>query len=314
MEFYEYKVYITLCGVASHFMSHLASKVYFWNGMKLIFTPAKWYVTLNGWHLTLGENILLRNCPKWIFMHASGMSPYVGWHPTLHEKIFLLGNGLKWIFMHKKWYVTLCRVAFHITCHLVWKVISLGNCLKWIFYACQSSMSSYVGLCLTFMCAFANVMGIHSYYAGTNLSCAGIQQMEVSFCFTATNLVGEMSNEDPPPLPISSWEWKWHEQWGGSQTPNWSSAAESWSDMSNEDPNPPLVISIWELKWHEQWGGPQPIPHWSSGVEHWSDLSNEDPHPSTQLIIRSSELKWYGQWGVLAYWDHGGSASFIVKF
>ena len=134
------------------------------------------------------------------------------------------------------------------------------------------------------------------FYAGTSLSCAGIQWWKsVSFhCWAGINLVGDMSNEEdpthhpttpighqelrveviwamrrrPPPTPlvIRSWELKWHEQWGGPPpTP------------------PPLVIRSWKFKWYEHWGDPLPHqPHRSSGVESWSDMSNENPR--VQLV------------------------------
>ena len=147
----------------------------------------------------------------------------------------------------------------------------------------------------------------------------------------------DMSNEKNPPYPmpplvISSWELKWHDQWGGPTLPycHWSSAVESWSDMSNEE-DPPYtisssVISSWELKWHDQWGGPTlpyplighqqlrvevtwamkrthpTLPHWSSAVESWSDMYIEEdpPYPTPHISHHTA---------VPAYWDPWGSAT-----
>ena len=82
-------------------------------------------------------------------------------------------------------------------------------------------------------------------YAGTSLSCAGIQWWKsVSFhCWAAINLVGEISNEEedtpphptPPTLSHQELRVKWDEQWGGDTPP---------------PPHPPLVIRSW-VKWDE---------------------------------------------------------------
>ena len=86
------------------------------------------------------------------------------------------------------------------------------------------------------------------YYAGTSLSCAGIQRWKsVSFhCWAAINLVGDMSNEeeDPhPTIPIGHQELRVQVTWA----------------MRRRTTTPthptPLVIRSWQLKWHEQWGG-----------------------------------------------------------
>ena len=103
----------------------------------------------------------------------------------------------------------------------------------------------------------------------------------VSFhCWTAMNLVGDMSSEEnlPPthhPLVIRSQELMWHEQWGGGP------------------PSPTIPIGHQELRGELTWGGgpPPTYPHWSSGVESWSDMSNEeDPTPPTP--IGHQELSW----------------------
>ena len=124
-----------------------------------------------------------------------------------------------------------------------------------------------------------------SSYAGTSLICAGIRQWKsVSFhCWAVINLVCEMSNEEEPPYTLnpppvtSSWELKWHEQWGGGGGPAYPHPSSvisiwEWNDMSSEEeedpPYPPSVFSSWELKWHEHWGGggPTPTPHQSSAA------------------------------------------------
>ena len=112
------------------------------------------------------------------------------------------------------------------------------------------------------------------FYAGTSLSCAGIQQWKsVSFhCWTTFNLVGkmrkiphhppttnnDMCNVKDPPYP----------------TPHWSSAVESWSDMSNEEDPPylPLIrhqqLRV-EVTWAKRRSHPMlpPISHQQLRVE-----------------------------------------------
>ena len=60
-----------------------------------------------------------------------------------------------------------------------------------------------------------------------------------------------------------------------------------------DPPYPPLTISTWELKWHEQWGGPNLLPCWLSGVESWSNMSNEEDLPYLPIGWPSTvEVTW----------------------
>ena len=91
-----------------------------------------------------------------------------------------------------------------------------------------------------------------TYYAGTTLSCAGIQQWKSgSFhCWAAINFVGDMNNEEEDPSPpVGHQELRVEVMWAmRRRTPTHPS---------------PLVIRNWELKWHEQWGG---VPtYWDPG-------------------------------------------------
>ena len=132
-----------------------------------------------------------------------------------------------------------------------------------------------------------------------------------------------------PLLVISSWELKWHVQWGGPTLPYpyWSSAVESWSDMCNEedpptqspighqqlrvemtwamgeDPPYPTPIDHQQLrviKWHVQWGRPALLlPYWSSAVESWNNMCNEEdtpyPIPHQSSAVESwSDVQWGG--------------------
>ena len=96
---------------------------------------------------------------------------------------------------------------------LIHLVVSLCDWLQFM-NACYAELIAvapvYVSACVCVcLCALYPMI----CYAGTSLSCAGIQRWKsVSFhCWAATNLVGEISNEEEntPPHPllvIRSWE------------------------------------------------------------------------------------------------------------
>ena len=113
-----------------------------------------------------------------------------------------------------------------------------------------------------------------------------------------------MRNEEDPPYPtpqlvISSWELKWHEQWGGPTLPYCPLISHqqlrvevTWPVRRNHPTLLPSVTSSWELKWHDEWGGPTlpyaPISH--HAVESWNDMSNEEnplfPTPNGHQQLR----------------------------
>ena len=88
-----------------------------------------------------------------------------------------------------------------------------------------------------------------------------------------------------PPLVISSWELKWHVQWGAPNLPyrtisHQQLSVEVTCAMWRTHPTlvPPLTISSWELKWHVQcWGPtlpyPPPISHQQLRVASWIKTS-----------------------------------------
>ena len=115
-------------------------------------------------------------------------------------------------------------------------------------------------------------------YAGTSLSCAGIQRWKsVSFhCWTAKNLVGESRRRRMTPTPTHP-------------TPKWSSRV---GKISNEE---------------EEEDDPHPLPthpKWSSRVGEMSNEEEEedDPHhlpTHPQMVIQSW---WDEQWGGGGRW------------
>ena len=105
-----------------------------------------------------------------------------------------------------------------------------------------------------------------------------------------------------PPSVISSWELKWHVQYGNpSYIPTISHQQLRVEVMCNveDPPYPPLAISSSALKWLVQCGGPpNPTPHQSLAAESWSDMCNvEDaPYPTPighqQLSIEVTCAMW----------------------
>ena len=108
-----------------------------------------------------------------------------------------------------------------------------------------------------------------------------------------------------PPLGISSWELKWHVQWGGPTypTPYWSSAVESWSGMCNEEDPPTLPpIGHQQLRvkmtcaMRRTHPTQAPIGHQQLHVEVTCAMRRS--HPTLPLLaIIIWELKWHVQWG-----------------
>ena len=167
----------------------------------------------------------------------------------------------------------------------------------------KDSCTTYISFNLFVLNCIGGSMGAINY-AGTILSCAGIQRWKsVSFhCWTAKNLVGESRKRRMTPHPLPTPPLNGHPElvrWAMRRrrkmtptpyppTPKWSSRV---GEMSNEeeeedDPHPlpthpQMVIQSW---WDEQWGGggwPPPLP----------------THP--QMVIQSW---WDEQWGGGGRW------------
>ena len=139
---------------------------------------------------------------------------------------------------------------------------------------------------------------VHDIYAGTSLSCAGIQRWKsASFHWTAKNLVGESRRRmTPHPLPtpplnghpeLVRWAMRRRRKMTPTPyppTPKWSSRV---GEMSNEeeeedDPHPlpthpQMVIQSW---WDEQWGGggrwPPPPTHPTPNGPHCEEFHISD--------------------------------------
>ena len=135
----------------------------------------------------------------------------------------------------------------------------------------------------------------HVQWGGPTLPLISHQQLrvEVTCAMRRTNPAlqqlsaveswNDMSNEEDPPFPspppvISSWQLKWHVQWGGPTLP-------------------PSVISRWEVEmtWAMKRTHPTLAPHQSSAVASWSDMCNGRTHPTLPPISHQQlrvEVTW----------------------
>ena len=124
---------------------------------------------------------------------------------------------------------------------------------------------------------------LKNYYAGTSLSCAGIQRWKsVSFrCWAAINLVGEMSKRSrtPHPLPYPPF-----------------SFLTAWRVL-----HPFSFLTVWRvlLMSNEEQDTPYPTHPFPSS------LCEEFCMSDNMCISRPSAA-------VLAYWDPGGSARYVL--